>query len=93
MKNQWGDTIPKGVGVAHRPFRLLMRHCLETTHAKMRYAADNEAKKPDHPPSLNGAKKEMSDKGAYNRFSVSPFHRCILCTVVPYLFDHFNIMR
>ena len=37
-------------------------------------------RKQDGSPSLEGTKKQNSIKGEYNRFTITPFHCCVICT-------------
>ena len=59
--------------------------------AKTMYAEANEVKKWDRYASSDGTEKDTAGKGEYSHFTISPFHHCVLCTVVPYLFYHLTI--
>ena len=87
-ENKWGYIASKVIVGDHGTFRQLTQNNLETTHANMRYASANEAKKRDRYPSSEGSKKNTADGDEYN---VSHFHHFILCTVAPYHFYQLTI--
>ena len=78
----------KFIGVARGMIRQSTRHRPETTDAEMVDAAADGVKKLAWSPSLEGGRKERSDEGEYNHFSILPFCKEDISTSV---FHHFTM--
>ena len=75
-----GDTESKGIEAVHGLFRRSAWHHSDTTFSSTGDTLADEVKKRDRIPSLEGTKKPTAVEGEYNRFTITPFHICIIWT-------------